>query len=254
MLVVADTADDQLNSLLADLPGLLLVSDVRVTDTDAIRALMHRHKLVSDFLLYFERDALMLCRQDEKGRFGKQKTALNASELVRRAADTTELQRACFAGKASATVQVLDLFAGWGMDACMLAAAGAGVTCVELQPAMVALLRDVTRRVEARVAQRLTVVHGDALSYLDALRPGQADVIYLDPMFPSRNKTALPNKRLQWLAQLTSSDTVALDALIDKARVKTRDKVVLKRRRKDPVIGTPARQISGSSVRYDVYC
>ncbi len=240
-------------SLIAELPGLKLVTEVDIADATTLRKVIQQHELEPDFLLNFERDQLLLCRADEKGRFDKQRIALEASAVGRRVGSSTELHRACLGGNAGDRVQVLDLFAGWGMDAFSLAAAGARVTCVEQQPAMVALLRDAMRRVHADISQQVKIVHGDALGFLGALRSGELDVIYLDPMFPSRNKGALPSQRLQWLAQLTAGDLVAIDTLIEIALSKAKKQVVLKRRRKDPIIGVPGRQISGSSVRYDVY-
>jgi len=239
--------------LLAQLPGLVLTTEVAITETNAVRELMQQHQLDTDFLLLFERDELLLCRADKKGRFGNQRISLDTSALARRQAGATELHRACLASNPGAAVQVLDLFAGWGMDGFALAAAGARVTCVELQPAMVALLRDATRRVHADVSAQVEVVHGDALGFLAGLGSAAMDVIYLDPMFPARNKGALPNQRLQWLAELASGDSMPVDTLLEAALGKAKMQVVLKRRRKDPVVGAPQRQVSGSSVRYDIY-
>jgi len=244
-------------ALIAQLSDLVLTTETDLADTDAICRLIEQHKLEPEFLLHFERDMLHLCKADAKGRFDKQQTALNVASVIRRAGSATELHRACLGGTAGDSMQVLDLFAGWGMDAFALAASGATLTCVEFQPAMVALLRDATRRVAPQVSDRLSVTQGDALAFLQAQQSNVFDVVYLDPMFPARNKGALPNKNLQWLAQLTAddarTDSVTLDVLINMALSKANKQVVLKRRRKDPVVGTPDRQIAGSSVRYDIY-
>lgn len=253
LLVLCATPAVIPEALLSQLPGLVVTTEVDVTETAAVRELIQTHELEPDFLLHFERDELLLCKADAKGRFGTQRVSLDTSAVVRRKTSSTELHRACLGGNADAQVKVLDLFAGWGMDGFALAAAGAEVTCVELQPAMVALLRDATRRIHTDVARRVKVVHGDALGFMHGLRNGEMDVIYLDPMFPSRNKGALPNQRLQWLAAFTAGDSVPVDTLIEAALSKANKQVVLKRRRKDPVIGAPARQVSGSSVRYDIY-
>ena len=252
LLTLCESSDAVLTALLAELPGLVVATDVDMANLSALGTLMQQHALETDFLLLFERDELVLCRADAKGRFGKHRIALDTSAVVKRASAVTELHRACL-GARGGSVRVLDLFAGWGMDAFALAAAGARVTCVEMQPAMVALLRDATRRIQADIAERLTILHGDGLSYLSAQNAQEMDVIYLDPMFPARRKGALPNKRLQWLAELTRGDSVALAPLLELASTRARKQVVLKRRRNDPVIGSPVRQLSGSSVRYDIY-
>ena len=146
------------------------------------------------------------------------------------------------------------------MDALALVGEGAEVECVEQQPAMVALLRDAQRRVPTHLAARLKVTCGDALDVLRSTgqEGGAYDVVYLDPMFAPRKKGALPNKRLQFLAQLCASEaptTKQLGDLVALACKKARKHVVLKRRKRDPQLPgmTPARQVVGTSVRYDVF-
>jgi 16S rRNA (guanine1516-N2)-methyltransferase len=167
-------------------------------------------------------------------------------ELLRRAAQGSELRRAC--GPARTSARVLDAMAGWGVDGLVLAGGGCAVTMVERHPALVALQQDLVRRsglsgVECR--------SGDGFAAL-AEAPG-FDVVYLDPMFPARHKGALPGKRLQWLAALTEPDPRPLSHWLDAAVARVRGRVVLKRRRKDPAVMRPDWQILGRTVRYDVY-
>lgn len=169
---------------------------------------------------------------------------LRLSELKRRAAQGSELLRACGAADRPS---VLDAMAGWGVDALTLAARGCRVTMIERHPAVAAMQQDLVRRAgfgggECRC--------GDG--YVE-LGSATWDVVYLDPMFPTRNKVALPGKRMQWLAALAEPDPRPLDRWLDAARASARARVVLKRRRKDAVIGRPQWQIQGRSVRYDVY-
>jgi len=83
------------------------------------------------------------------------------------------------------------------------------------------------------------------------------DIVYLDPMFPERDKHALPNKRMQAVASLFDDDqarpSVGLGAWVTSARERARRRVVLKRRLRDPVEFAPDWQIRGRSVRYDVW-
>jgi 16S rRNA (guanine1516-N2)-methyltransferase len=81
------------------------------------------------------------------------------------------------------------------------------------------------------------------------------DVVYLDPMFPRRQKAALPQKRAQLLAMAAAAAPVAPATadLIDTAVRVARLRVVLKRRARDPVIGLPDWTVRASRVRFDVY-
>lgn len=168
------------------------------------------------------------------------------AELLRREQQGGELLRACGAGQRP---RLLDAMAGWGVDGLVLARRGCTVTLVERQPLMVALQQDLVRR------SGLSGVRchwGDGFDEL--VRPDTYDVVYLDPMFPVRRKRALPGKRLQWLAELAEPDGRTLEAWLDAARCCAVDRVVLKRRRRDPLLDrAPDWQILGRTVRYDVY-
>jgi 16S rRNA (guanine1516-N2)-methyltransferase len=174
---------------------------------------------------------------------------VEATELRRRAADGSMLKRAC---GALGDKTVLDPMAGWGVDALLLAAAGARVIAIEQEPLLHALGRDLARRsgitgVEFRC--------GDGRGALAAA--DSVDLVYLDPMFPAHGKTALPGKRMQVTRAMPGAvaDMAPQELLgwIDAARTAARRRVVLKRRLKDPVAGVPDWQIKGRSVRYDVY-
>ena len=172
-----------------------------------------------------------------------------ASELQRRAADGSMLKRACGAlGDAT----VLDPMAGWGVDALLLAATGARVVAFEREPSLHLLSRDLARRSGITGVE---FVCGDGRRALAAAKP--FDLVYLDPMFSFNAKTALPGKRMQVTRALpnTMTELTAQDLLgwIEAARASARRRVVLKRRLKDPAVGSPHWQIKGRSVRYDVY-
>lgn len=170
---------------------------------------------------------------------------ISVSELARRAARGRELMRACGAAERPA---VLDAMAGWGVDGLVLAGSGCRVIMVERHSAISALQQDLVRR---SGISGVLCRWGDGYCALKEM--SDPDVIYLDPMFPSRRKGALPGKRMQWLAALTGPDVRPLEQWLEAARACTRGRVVLKRRRRDPVIEPPDWQIVGRTVRYDVY-
>ncbi|MCR9258537.1 MAG: class I SAM-dependent methyltransferase [Pseudomonadaceae bacterium] len=158
------------------------------------------------------------------------------------------LVKAC--GLKGAGQSLVDPFAGYGLDAICLAQAGFSVTAVEREQVVWLLLQDVV----ARQGLALETVHGDGIQLLQTSEQ-RWDVVYLDPMFPRRNKRALPNRGLQHLQVLTREHDaeVDLETVLRIAQRAAKGRVVLKRRARDPVIGSPAFQVKGQAVRFDVY-
>jgi len=157
---------------------------------------------------------------------------------------------------------VMDLTAGLGRDSYVLATAGARVTMFERQPIVAALLADGLRRLrsagdeqELAIAQRLFLQQGDSLDCVSALTEQEApDVIYLDPMFPERGKTAKVKKSMAFFHHLVGSDDDAA-ALLPLALVTARYRVVVKRPRHAPPLADmkPGLCFEGKSTRFDVY-
>ena len=197
----------------------------------------------ADFHLRFDGDTLRLHRgPSDPGCW------VPLDELRRRQHARTELVRACCGRAEPGSLRVLDPFTGWGVDALCLAARGARVLAGDALPAACLLTADLARR----AGLELQVNHGDALARLKDPAVAGVDVVYLDPMFPARRKQALPGKRLQYLAAL-APPPLDLTVLLRLARRCAGRRVVLKRRLRDPVLGTPNVQVSGRTVRYDVY-
>lgn len=196
---------------------------------------------VPGFYLWAADDHVELCRGTGPGVW------VTAQELRRRAVQGSELLRACGVS-AAAPPRVLDAMAGWGVDALVLAGRGCRVTMVEQHPALCVLAQDLARRSGLK-----HVVGGQGDGYQALSTPPPYDVVYLDPMFPLRNKGALPGKRMQWLAQIAAADARPLHDWLQQAVAKAAGRVVLKRRRTDPPVAVPDWQITGRTVRYDVY-
>lgn len=215
-----------------------------VADLQVLEVVPADTPIHGEFHLSFSGDCLRLCRGMEAG------CAVSVAELQRRSTQATELVRACFGRTNAIGRSVLDPFAGWGVDALTLAARGAMVSCSDVEPALCALLRDLARRFGGDLSVGVECTPADARL---ASASSEFDVVYLDPMFPPQKKSALPSKRLQYLAQLCPPAEPDLELVLPAARRIARKRVVLKRRRRDPVLGEPAWQIDGTTVRYDVY-
>ncbi len=154
--------------------------------------------------------------------------------------------------------RVLDLTAGLGGDAWILAAQGVHVDLCERSPWVAMLLADGLQRAAAHpqwaaTAARLQLSCGDAHDRLRQLPPGTYDTLYLDPMFPQQGGTARSGKAMDLFQDLLGGDEDA-DALLAPAR-RLCPRVVVKRPRLAPPLAgqQPTHVLSGKSVRFDVY-
>ncbi|MCK9534588.1 MAG: class I SAM-dependent methyltransferase [Pseudomonas sp.] len=154
---------------------------------------------------------------------------------------------------------ILDATAGLGRDAFVLACLGCQVHMIERNPIVAALLADGLRRARldaavAVIVQRMPLLVGDAIELMSAWTAEAPQVIHLDPMFPSRDKSALVKKEMRLFKPLVGADADAPDLLVAALALATH-RVVVKRPRKAPAIaGTPPTySVDGKSSRYDVY-
>lgn len=154
-------------------------------------------------------------------------------------------------------LHIVDATAGLGRDALVLASLGANVTLVERNPLVAALLYDglnraaLTASTEA-LSKRMQLHFAPALSALAELPA--VDVVYLDPMFPPRDKSALVKKEMRAFHEVVGSDSDA-DALLAPALQLARYRVVVKRPGYAAVLAqqTPQLVVKGKNNRFDVY-
>lgn len=162
--------------------------------------------------------------------------------------------------KKGATPTIIDATAGFGRDAYVLSTLGCQVTLIERNPILAILLEDAIRRAQADpetqyITQRMQIIHHSSTDYLTELSPGDyPDVIYIDPMYPSRQKAALVKKDMQLLHQLIGPDTDSSELLVT-ARAIAQKRVVIKRPTSAPPIGQqqPNATVESKNTRYDIY-
>lgn len=163
--------------------------------------------------------------------------------------------------KGNRSVTVLDATGGLGRDAFILASHGCTVRLVEHHPVIGALLADGLRRALAHpetneAAARITLTIADSRQVLADLAQGgqQVDVVYLDPMFPQRSKSAKVKKELQMLQLLAGMEEDSGE-LLSTALCTTAGRVVVKRPKGAPSLPGPApsHSHSGTTTRFDVY-
>ena len=179
----------------------------------------------------------------------------------RRVAGHNELLgKAVGVGK-KAALSVLDATAGLGRDSFVLADLGAEVTCCERNPVAAAMLdsglalaQNSTDHWLATTSSRMQLVTDDATRLTaDFLR--DIDVIYLDPMFPQREKSAAVKKEMALFQLLLKDEESSNERLLDWALACSVARVVVKRPSKAPPLGAkiPSHCIKGKAVRYDVH-
>ena len=164
--------------------------------------------------------------------------------------------------KSAVVPTVLDCTAGLGGDAFVLASLGCPVAMVERVPEVRALLADALEQARKQsdpeldgILDRMTLLEADAVQYLQSVPEAERpDVIYLDPMFPERSKSALVKKEMRLFHRLVGTDPDA-DALLLAALPVARKRVVVKRPRIAPALAgpPPSHTLEGKSNRYDIY-
>lgn len=158
---------------------------------------------------------------------------------------------------------ILDATAGLGRDAMVLAHAGCNVRLLERHPAIHALLLNAVERAAADptigtwVRQQVRVLPCGSIldrEYAHQLADHPPMAIYLDPMFPHRDKSAAVKKDMQMLQHLAGSDPDS-DKLLSAALAIATHRVVVKRPAKAPYLAeqTPSTQIISKKHRFDVY-
>jgi len=170
-----------------------------------------------------------------------------AHEMLVRAAKTDETN-----------LRAIDATAGMGEDSFLIAAYGYDVTLYEQNPVIACLLKDAIRRGKKNpklkdIVNRMHLVEGDSVELLSNY-VDKVDFIYLDPMFPGRQKSGLINKKLQLIQKLEPPCSEEKD-LFDAAIKAGPSKIVVKRPLKSPHLDgrKPNYILNGKAIRYDCY-
>ncbi len=161
--------------------------------------------------------------------------------------------------KGSYLPDVVDATAGLGRDAFVLAALGCRVRMLERNPVVAALLDDGLRRgyqdpeIGSWLRERMQLLHASSIAALATLTP-RPEVVYLDPMYPHRQKSALVKKEMRVFQSLVGADEDA-DALLAPARALATKRVVVKRPDYAPPLAGVETQaaIVTKSHRFDLY-
>ena len=160
------------------------------------------------------------------------------------------------AAKPEGGEKAVDATAGLGEDSFILAAGGYEVEMFEHNPVTFSLLNDALIRARKDpklkdIAKRMSLKEGDSKELLSGLTYSP-NLIYLDPMFPEKKKSAETKKKLQVLhrIELPCSDE---NELLKAAISSKPKKIIIKRPPDGDFLGgmRPTYSIERKAVRFD---
>lgn len=153
-------------------------------------------------------------------------------------------------------LRILDATAGLGRDAFIMACFGGHLTMVERDPVVRALLADGLDRgqQDPDTQEIISRMHLQFAQAQQVMTGFDGDVIYLDPMFPNRDKSAKVKKDMQIFHQLLGEQEDA-DVLMTAAMQTSVARIAVKRPKlAPPLLGQVASlQFVGKAGRFDIY-
>lgn len=176
----------------------------------------------------------------------------------RKATLRNELLARALGLKAKTQPKILDATAGLARDSFIIASLGFEVQSLERSPVIHALVEDGIQRAlsdpeVAPIISRLHLIQADAITWLQNCKE-PPDIIYLDPMFPERQKSASVKKEMLIFQEIIDADDDT-EILLKTALACASKRVVVKRPRlAEPIKGVePSFSLKGSSSRFDIY-
>lgn len=147
--------------------------------------------------------------------------------------------------------KVLDLSAGLGIDSVFLAQLGFSVTALERNPLIYYALSEAQKQCSDLDVK---FVFSEALEFLQNTQE-EFPVIYFDPMFPDKTKSALPRQEMVFFRQMVGADEDAAKVLETSIQRQGARRIVVKRPIKAPWLGDrkPQSSIAGKLIRFDIY-
>jgi 16S rRNA (guanine1516-N2)-methyltransferase len=144
---------------------------------------------------------------------------------------------------------IIDATAGLGQDAFILSCYGGKVQMIEQNPLIALSLQQALIQLN-KENSLFSLQNGNAI---ELLKP--TEVVYLDPMYPHRQKSALSKKAMQIFQKLLKDQPISAHLLLNKARQVAIDRVVVKRPAKGQFLAEqkPNFSYQSKNVRFDIY-
>lgn len=161
---------------------------------------------------------------------------------------------------------VLDATAGLAKDAYILACLGCSMTLIERSAIIFELIKDAIQRAgedehfKTILKKGFKVINKSSIEYLSVIAEKRGedniypDVIYLDPMYPDKKKSASVKKNMQILQKLLGKDEDTQE-LLNAALKVAKKRVVVKRPKgaENLTALKPTYTVESKKTRYDVY-
>jgi 16S rRNA (guanine1516-N2)-methyltransferase len=174
---------------------------------------------------------------------------LQSSDYTRKAHRGKSELIAKAVGLSKGRQKVFDATLGLAQDAWFLNQLGAEVEGCERSPIVYLLLAEALLR---SGVQGFNIHFGDSQAWIRE-RSEDCSVIYIDPMFPEKKKSALPRKEMRIFRKWVGEDGDAHN-LLQVAMASGVRRVVVKRPlRAPPLLPDPVHRFEGQTVRYDLY-
>ena len=219
--------------------GIQLISESPEKTLAELTALCAEHNII-----HGEQSALALVQTDERLELRKLDEPKLGAIYVDFVGGTMAHRRKFGGGRGEAVAKavgikgselptVIDATAGLGRDAFVLASIGCQVRLVERHPVVFLLLQDGLNRayqdeeIGEMLQQNLRLLNVHHINELDP-NTDYADVVYLDPMYPHKQKSALVKKEMRVFQHLVGADLDA-DELLLPALQLAKKRVVVKR-------------------------
>lgn len=198
-----------------------------------------------DYLYY--RDGILSFHSNELGEMSFDFEELMKYHQRQNYALSKEPLAKALAIKGSGEKRVIwDTTCGTGKDSLLISYFGARLTSFERHPAVYLLLKDALQRYPVD----FHLEFGDARTFPLVNKP---EVIYYDPMYPAKKKSALARKEMRIFKEIVGDDPDSSDFLEWALKTAT-DRVVVKRPLEaDPIKDKPSASYTGKSTRYDMY-
>ena len=127
-------------------------------------------------------------------------------------------------------LNILDCTGGFARDACIISSLGNKVTLIESSPIVSLLLRDAVYKVQSskikKIFDSISIKFGNCIDFIRNNNRNY-DYIYFDFMF-NINKSALPNKRDQFLRKITNNNIQINRSIIKETMKRMNCKVIIK--------------------------
>lgn len=162
-------------------------------------------------------------------------------------------------------LQVIDATCGFGTDAIVLAHLNCKVYAIEKNPTIAKLVQERLLKAKdndflAPIVKNITILQGNALQIIPEIIQKNnclPDVIYLDPMFQTKNNAA-PKKFMQILQFIISNEQEDISDdqnLLQTTLNYAKKRIVVKRPRIAPHLENikPNFSLTGKANRFDVY-